>query len=72
MRQFFEDNTGLLSMNRLTLFGAFIVTSAAFLADAYVGKLTEMTYGLYLGAWVTPYGIGKLTDKKESSNVDKT
>lgn len=64
MRQFFEDNTGMLSMSRLTLFGAFLITSLAFLIQAYNKELTEVAYGLYLGAWVTPYGIGKIADKQ--------
>ncbi len=73
MRQFFEDNAGMLSMNRLTLFGAFIALTLVLIIQAITGTLNEMYYGLYCGAFVAPYVTGKITDKqKENDNVDKT
>jgi hypothetical protein len=68
-KQFFEDDNGRLSMARLLVFGAFIVSTPVLLWQHSVEAMS-----VFLGAFVTQYGIAKTTEtiaKKGADNANQ-
>lgn len=62
--EFFEDGSGAFSMNRLTLFGAFFISSSVMLTLTAQDKMTEGIFGLYLGAFVAGNVLNKMSEIK--------
>lgn len=68
--EFFQSDSGPLSMSRLLMFGSFIVTSILMLHMS----MSEGYFSMYIGAWSGSYLIGKGIDasvkRKEVQNVE--
>ena len=62
--EFFEDDTRLLSMSRLLMFGAFFVCSAIMWKLTLASAMNEGYFYGYLGAFTGTYLGGKAIDMK--------
>lgn len=60
--EFFESDTGPLSMSRLLMFGSFVVTSALM----FQIEMNEGYFAMYLGAFTGTYLTGKAIDSKST------
>lgn len=62
--EFFENEASGLSINRLNLFGAFIVTSGIMAALAFQEKMSEGYLTIYLTSFVASYAASRTADYK--------
>lgn len=62
--EFFENDAGWLSMNRLILFGSFCITSFVMAHLTGAGKMSEGYLTIYLGAFVASYAVSRTGDYK--------
>ena len=71
-KQFFQDDSNILSMSRLLMFAAYPPSTYILLVNAKSQYITELL-GVYVGAFVLGYIGGKFAEKKakpDEYNVD--
>lgn len=61
--EFFQGDNGAMSMSRLLMFGAFIVTSVIM----FKVQMNEGYFSMYIGAWAGSYLASKGIDAKTAN-----
>lgn len=70
--EFFESDSGALSMSRLLMFGSFLVTSIIMLHLQHRGTMNEGYFYGYITAWSGTYLAGKGMDVRAQNNQIKS